>query len=291
MTAPRNDRLNTARPGAPALPLRQQALAALLQAEPAAKADAARALHELALAHPAWAAQGGTEGPLHLGESQRAALPGRPAKPALVPAKDVPTRSPFTLEGRAALLHAICHIEFNAINLALDAVWRFDGMPADFYTDWLRVAAEEALHFSLLREHLQGLGHDYGDFDAHNGLWAMCERTAHDILARMALVPRTLEARGLDATPPIQAKLRKAGDEAAVGILDIILRDEVGHVAIGNRWFHHLCAQRGLDPVVVYPELVIRYEAPRLKPPYNMEARLKAGFTDAEMRFLLGEDG
>ena len=169
-------------------------------------------------------------------------------------------------------------------------MWRFDGMPADFYTDWLKVAAEEALHFTLLREHLQGLGHDYGDFDAHNGLWAMCERTAHDILARMALVPRTLEARGLDATPPIQAKLRKAGDEAAVGILDIILRDEVGHVAIGNRWFHHLCRQRGLDPVLVYPELVTRYEAPRLKPPYNMEARLKAGFTDAEMRFLLGED-
>jgi uncharacterized ferritin-like protein (DUF455 family) len=276
---------------APALSLRQQALDALLQPSPAAKADAARALHRQALAHPAWAEESSTEGPLNLSESQRAALPGRPAKPALVAAKDVPTRSPFTLEGRAALLHAICHIEFNAINLALDAVWRFDGMPADFYADWLRVASEEALHFTLLREHLQGLGHDYGDFDAHNGLWAMCERTAHDILARMALVPRTLEARGLDATPPIQAKLRKAGDEAAVGILDIILRDEVGHVAIGNRWFHHLCAQQGLDPVAVYPDLVVRYEAPRLRPPYNMEARLKAGFTDAEMRFLLGEDG
>lgn len=275
---------------APALSLRQQALHALLQPAPAAKADAARALQAQALAYPAWAAEGGNEGCLPLNESQQAALPGRPLKPALVPAKDVPTRSPFTLEGRAALLHAICHIEFNAINLALDAVWRFDGMPPDFYTDWLKVAAEEALHFTLLREHLQGLGHEYGDFDAHNGLWAMCERTAHDILARMALVPRTLEARGLDATPPIQAKLRKAGDEAAVGILDIILRDEVGHVAIGNRWFHHLCQQRGLDPVLVYPGLVTRYEAPRLKPPYNMEARLKAGFTDAEMRFLLGED-
>lgn len=290
MTAPWNDRLSPADTAAPALSLRQQALDALLQPEPAAKADAARALQAQALAYPAWAAEGGNDGCLPLNESQRAALPGRPLKPSLVPAKDVPTRSPFTLEGRAALLHAICHIEFNAINLALDAVWRFDGMPADFYTDWLKVAAEEALHFTLLREHLQGLGHDYGDFDAHNGLWAMCERTAHDILARMALVPRTLEARGLDATPPIQAKLRKAGDEAAVGILDIILRDEVGHVAIGNRWFHHLCRQRGLDPVLVYPELVTRYEAPRLKPPYNMEARLKAGFTDAEMRFLLGED-
>ncbi|MFY9478248.1 MAG: ferritin-like domain-containing protein [Aquabacterium sp.] len=290
MTAPWNDRLSPGDTAAPALSLRQQALDALLQPEPAVKADAARALQAQALAYPSWAVEGGGEGCLPLSASQRAALPGRPLKPSLVPAKDVPTRSPFTLEGRAALLHAICHIEFNAINLALDAVWRFDDMPADFYTDWLKVAAEEALHFTLLREHLQGLGHDYGDFDAHNGLWAMCERTAHDILARMALVPRTLEARGLDATPPIQAKLRKAGDEAAVGILNIILRDEVGHVAIGNRWFHHLCRQRGLDPVLVYPELVTRYEAPRLKPPYNMEARLKAGFTDAEMRFLLGED-
>lgn len=277
--------------GTPASSLRQQALAALLQVDPAAKAGAARALHEQALAHADWAAQSSTEGPLQLSDAQHAALPGRPPKPPLVPVKDVPTRSPFTLDGRAALLHAICHIEFNAINLALDAVWRFDGMPPDFYTDWLRVASEEALHFTLLREHLQSLGHDYGDFNAHNGLWAMCERTAHDILARMALVPRTLEARGLDATPPIQAKLRKAGDETAVGILDIILRDEVGHVAVGNRWFHHLCAQRGLDPVTLYPDLVVRYEAPRLKPPYNMEARLKAGFTDAEMRFLLGEDG
>jgi uncharacterized ferritin-like protein (DUF455 family) len=207
-----------------------------------------------------------------------------------VPAKDVPSRSPFTLEGRAALLHAICHIEFNAINLALDAAWRFAGMPTTFYEDWLRVAAEEALHFSLLREHLIGLGHDYGDFDAHDGLWAMCEKTSGDILARMALVPRTLEARGLDATPLIQAKLTRAGDPRAVEILDIILRDEIGHVAIGNRWFHHLCQARGLDAVQVYPQLVKQYEAPRLKPPYNEAARKAAGFTEAEMAFLLGED-
>lgn len=216
---------------------------------------------------------------------------GRPALPRLVPAKDVPTRSPFTTEGRAALLHAICHIEFNAINLALDAVWRFAGMPAPFYRDWLRVAAEEAHHFQLLAQHLGTLGYHYGDFDAHDGLWTMCERTAHDLLARMALVPRTLEARGLDATPPIQAKLTRAGDLQAVAILDIILRDEVGHVAIGNRWFHQACQQQGLNPVRTYPELVQRYEAPRLRPPYNMEARLAAGFTDEEMRFLLGEAG
>jgi uncharacterized ferritin-like protein (DUF455 family) len=269
--------------------LRQCALDALLIQEPADKAAAAQRLYEQAMACAEWPDQAADAPPLQ--PTQGLQLPGRPEHPALVPAKQVPTRSPFTLEGRAALLHAICHIEFNAINLALDAVWRFDGMPTEFYLDWLRVASEEALHFTLLREHLQSLGHDYGDFEAHDGLWSMCERTAHDILARMALVPRTLEARGLDATPPIQAKLTRAGDLRAVEILHIILRDEVGHVAIGNRWFHHLCEARELDPVVLYPQLVQQYQAPRLKPPYNVEARRKAGFTDAEMRFLLGEEG
>jgi uncharacterized ferritin-like protein (DUF455 family) len=271
--------------------LRAQALAALLVVDPAEKTRAAQALYEQARARPDWVALATQQGSVGVSNDQLAALPGRPAKPALVPAKEVPTRSPFILEGRAALLHAICHIEFNAINLALDAVWRFEGMPAEFYLDWLQVASEEGFHFSLLREHLQSLGHDYGDFAAHDGLWSMCERTAHDIVARMALVPRTLEARGLDATPPIQAKLTRAGDLRAVQILDIILRDEVGHVAIGNRWFHHLCQARGLDAVTLYPALVQQYQAPRLKPPYNVEARRKAGFTDAEMRFLLGEEG
>jgi uncharacterized ferritin-like protein (DUF455 family) len=215
-----------------------------------------------------------------------AGLPGRPGRPRLVPAKQVPARSPFTLEGRAALLHAIAHIEFNAINLALDAVWRFAGMPDAFYRDWLQVAAEEALHFSLLREHLLRLGFDYGDFDAHDGLWLMAQRTAHDVVARMALVPRTLEARGLDATPPLQAKFARAGDERAVQILAVILRDEVGHVAIGNRWYRWLCERDGLDPVSLYRELVARYQAPRLRPPYNEAARRAAGFTEAELAFL-----
>lgn len=217
-------------------------------------------------------------------------VPGRPERPLRVSAMAVGKRSPFNTEGRAALVHSICHIEFNAINLALDAVWRFAGMPADFYRDWLRVAREEALHFGLLRAHLQTLGFDYGDFDAHDGLWSMCEKTRDDIVARMALVPRTLEARGLDATPLIQDKLTRAGDLAAAAILDTILRDEVGHVAIGNRWFHHLCQARGLDPVTLYPQLVRQYEAPRLRPPFNEAARKAAGFTDAEMAFLLGVD-
>ncbi len=213
-------------------------------------------------------------------------LPGRPVRPLLKQALQVPSRSPFTTEGRAALIHAICHIEFNAINLALDAVWRFPGMPRAFYADWLQVAAEEALHFSLLHEHLQTLGHAYGDFDAHDGLWTMAERTKDDVLARMALVPRTLEARGLDATPPLQAKFRKAGDERAVAILDIILRDEIGHVEIGNRWYRHLCRARALDPITLYPDLVERYQAPRLRPPFNFEARSAAGFSEAELDYL-----
>jgi uncharacterized ferritin-like protein (DUF455 family) len=210
-------------------------------------------------------------------------LPGRPRLPRLVPLKQVPARSPFTVDGRAALLHAIAHIEFNAINLALDAVWRFAGMPQAFYRDWLRVASEEALHFGLLREHLRTLGHDYGDFDAHDGLWAMAERTAGDVVARMALVPRTLEARGLDATPPMQARLARAGDARAVEILSVILRDEVGHVAIGNHWYRWLCARDGLNAEAHCAELAQRHAAPRLRPPFNLAARRAAGFSEAEI--------
>ncbi len=218
-----------------------------------------------------------------------AGLPGCPPRPELRSHLDVPKRSPHTREGLAALLHAVTHIEFNAINLALDAIWRFDGMPRAYYLDWLTVAAEEAEHFSLLRAHLQTLGHDYGDFAAHTGLWDMTAKTGHDVLARMALVPRTLEARGLDATPPMQARLRKVGTPAAlraVEILDIILRDEIGHVAIGNHWYRHLCNQRGLDPIKTYAQLASQYGAPRLKGPLNLDARRQAGFEDDELVLL-----
>lgn len=216
-------------------------------------------------------------------------MPGRPERPDLRRHTEVARRSPATAEGRAILTHAIAHIEFNAINLALDAVWRFDAMPRAYYTDWMRVAGEEAKHFRLLREHLRSQGHDYGDFPAHQGLWTMCEKTAHDIVARMALVPRTLEARGLDATPQIQAKLRQVGTPdamVAVHILDTILREEVGHVAIGNHWYRWLCVRQGLDPETHYVTLVKQYEAPRLKPPFNDAARRQAGFTETELRWL-----
>ncbi len=219
-------------------------------------------------------------------------IPGRPALPRLIAPADVPLRSPFTPEGRAALVHAICHIEFNAINLALDAAWRFDGMPDDFYQDWMRVAEEESRHFQMLHTQLQAMGHRYGDFDAHDGLWEMCEKTADDITARMALVPRTLEARGLDATPLIQARLRKVNTADAQKIsdaLDVILRDEIGHVAIGNRWYRWLCERQGLEPVAHYKRLAQRHRAPRLRPPFNTAAREAAGFSAEEIAFLASD--
>ncbi len=216
-------------------------------------------------------------------------IPGRPSKPELVQPLAVKKRSMRTQEGRATLIHALCHIEFNAINLALDAIWRFANMPKQYYLDWLKVAAEEALHFSLLNSHLNTLGYAYGDFSAHNALWEMVERTQEDVLARMALVPRTLEARGLDATPAIRNKIAQAGDQAAAEILDIILRDEIGHVAIGNHWFNYLCQERELDPITTFESLCQEYKAPKLRPPFNMEARQKAGFTEMELAYLNGD--
>lgn len=216
-------------------------------------------------------------------------VPGRPDQPALVHPARVPRRSPAQSEGLAALVHAIAHIEFNAINLAADAAWRFDGMPREFHLDWVRVAAEEAHHFSLLAELLRQMGHTYGDFPAHDGLWSMCEKTAGDVVARMALVPRVLEARGLDATPQIQGKLRQVDSphaRRAVEVLDVILRDEVGHVAIGNHWYRWCCEQGGLDPAVQEVVVAQRYDAPGVHPPFNTEARRRAGFTEEELARL-----
>jgi len=218
--------------------------------------------------------------------AEPAGIPGRPERPALVAHTQLKQRSVHSVEGRAALLHALAHIELNAIDLALDIVWRFPGLPDDFYRQWLGVAREEALHFELLRDHLATLGHRYGDFDAHDGLWQMAERTQHDLLARLALVPRTLEARGLDASPAVKAKLLAAGDRRGGEILDIILRDEIGHVAVGNHWYRWLCTQRGLDPLATYAELAARHDAPRPRGPFNLPARRAAGFDEAELAAL-----
>jgi len=215
-------------------------------------------------------------------------LPGRPVLPQLVHPSALKMRSPGTLEGRASLIHALTHIEGNAINLALDIIWRFDGMPDAFYLDWWQVAVEEALHFQLLDSHLQALGYTYGDFPAHDGLWDMAAKTGGDLLARLALVPRTLEARGLDVTPSVRNKLVSVGDIQGANILDIILRDEIGHVAIGNRWYRHMCQQRGLNTIAAYAELARQYSAPPLKGPFNLTARRAAGFDETELQAMCG---
>jgi len=213
-------------------------------------------------------------------------MPGRPPKPALVHPRDLPKRGLGTPEGRAAFIHAIAHIEFNAIDLAWDAVYRFRGMPDAYYADWVSVANDEARHFAMLRERLQQLGYDYGDFDAHNGLWEMAEKTAHDGLARMALVPRVLEARGLDVTPGMIVKLKSLGDSATVEILETILREEVAHVAAGSRWFRWFCERAGVEPEARFRELLAEYARGVLRGPFNIEARSAAGFGEDELAAL-----
>jgi uncharacterized ferritin-like protein (DUF455 family) len=255
--------------------LRTSALQALLAQDPGHKATLCAALDTRA----------------HIDAVQNipipAEAPGRPARPVLLPATALQLPSLRTAEGKAALIHSIVHIELNAIDLALDAVVRFADMPDAFYLDWVRIAQEEALHFGLLQAHLHTYGFNYGDFPAHNGLWDMAERTRDDILARIALVPRTLEARGLDASPQVRKKLIGAGDVAAGPILDRILQDEIGHVAAGNYWYRWLCVQRNLDPITTYAALVGRYHPPKLRAPFNLDARRQAGFEEIELQALI----
>ena len=256
--------------------LRGTALQALAMSDPHQKASLVRGLTVTELALDT--AEILTEPP---------GIPGRPDRPLLVDPSALQSRAVGTREGRAGLLHALAHIEANAINLALDLVWRYDGMPAAFYFDWLGVAQEEALHFQLLSTHLEALGFRYGDFPAHDGLWETAHKTRSDLLARLALVPRTLEARGLDASPAIRKKLISVGDPRGGEILDIILRDEIGHVAIGNHWFRYLCHQGGHAPVPTYARLASQYGAAKLKGPFNLPARRAAGFDEAELEALL----
>ena len=254
------------------------ALEALLIADPGLKQARVQALRT------DWQA-----GRLELLESlaaQPIEVPGRPVRPLLVAPRQLRQRKLSSPEGRAILVHALAHIEFNAINLALDAVYRFRDMPDTFYSDWLRVAAEEAEHFGLLHARLRGLGHDYGDFPAHNGLWEMACRTADDVLLRMALVPRVLEARGLDVTPGMIQRLEEVGDAETVAILRTIFRDEIGHVEIGSRWFRHCCEQRGLQPVPTFRALLEQYLPGRIKGPFAEQARGQAGFDGEEMALL-----
>jgi uncharacterized ferritin-like protein (DUF455 family) len=220
-------------------------------------------------------------------EAAKIDIPGRPDKPELIPASQLKQRKLGSELGRATLIHAIAHIEFNAINLALDAVYHFRDMPDKYYTDWLKVAYEESYHFSLLNARLEKMGCHYGDFPAHNGLWEMVLKTDHDVMIRMALVPRVLEARGLDVTPGMMERLAKAGDNETVDILKIILRDEIGHVGIGSHWFKYCCELRDLSPEKIFRELLVEYMGGALRGPFYMEGRLQAGFTQKEMDGLV----
>ena len=216
------------------------------------------------------------------------AEPGRPPRPVLVAPGQLAQRRIGTPQGHAALIHAVAHIEFNAINLACDAASRFQGLPEEYYGDWLCVAADEARHFALLRDRLHALGYEYGDFPAHNGLWELAQKTADDPLRRMALVPRVMEARGLDVTPGMMQRFARIGDQATVDILEVILREEVGHVEAGSRWFRYLCEQRGLEPEHHYFELLNTYFRGGIQCPLHREARLQAGFSEQELERLEG---
>ncbi len=216
-----------------------------------------------------------------IGTTSAPSRPARPARPVLRRPGDMPRRRPGGgIEGRIALLHALAHIELNAIDLAWDIIARFAGekLPRAFYDDWVTVAGEEARHHGLLAERLTALDAAYGDLPAHDGLWQAAEETAHDLLARLAVVPLVLEARGLDVTPAIIGKLERAGDGASAAVLQVIYDDEIGHVAIGKRWFDFVCARRDLEPVSAWQDLVRRHFKGRLKPPFNEDGRTAADF-------------
>jgi uncharacterized ferritin-like protein (DUF455 family) len=213
-------------------------------------------------------------------------MPGRPERPKLVHPRELPRRGFGSDDGRAAFVHSIAHIEFNAIDLAWDAVYRFRGMPREYYADWAQVAHDEARHFVMLRERLRDFGRDYGDYNAHNGLWEMAEKTAHSGLERMALVPRVLEARGLDVTPGMIDKLRALGDDKTVSILDTILREEIGHVAAGSHWFRWYCEREGVEAESTFRRLLAEYGRGVLYGPFNLDARSAAGFSEEELRAL-----
>jgi uncharacterized ferritin-like protein (DUF455 family) len=243
---------------------------------------------KLRLTHHAW--QSNLQNELTLETTALPPLPPEsaqfPNKPVLVDPRELPKRKLTSNEGKAALLHSIAHIEFSAIQLAWDHLYRFRDMPQQYYLDWLGVAEEEAQHFELLRGRLWEFGMEYGDLPAHAGLWGIATETAYDVLARMALVPRFMEARGLDVTPGMIAKLKNVKDTASVKVLERILHDEVGHVALGSHWFQWICGQRGLNPEQEYFKLIERHMKGQARGPFNLELRRQAGFSEAELILL-----
>lgn len=245
-------------------------MAILETAEPAEKAAMSRQLAE------SW-----RSGALEVGDATPPRRPARPQRPLLRPPKEMPKRRSFgSPAGRIALLHALAHIELNAIDLAWDLVARFWGepLPRAFFDDWVGVASEEAIHFDLLACRLADFGAGYGDLPAHDGLWEAAAATADDPLARLAVVPLVLEARGLDVTPAMMSRLERVGDRQSAAVLQRIYCDEIGHVAVGIRWFERRCCLHGLIPEEVFRERVRRFFTGELKPPFNRDARAAAGF-------------
>jgi uncharacterized ferritin-like protein (DUF455 family) len=251
--------------------LTEKAIAILETASPQAKADASRAAVRWWHATPNAV----------IARASPPCRPARPERPQLLPPKQMPKRRYAGTRGRVALLHAVAHIELNAIDLAWDLIARFEDIdwPRDFYDDWTAVADDEARHFSMLRRRLIDLGADYGDLPAHDGLWEAAEATAGDPLARLAVVPMILEARGLDVTPQMIARLERAGDDESVAVLQMIMNEEIAHVAAGRRWFEWLCKERHLEPVTTWRKLVSEKFRGNLKPPFNHDARKRAGFS------------
>ena len=218
--------------------------------------------------------------------AQDCGLPGYPTELNLVAPRELKRRGLQAQNGRNVLIHAIAHIEYNAMNLAVDAAYRFRGMPSQFYLDWMSVAADEARHFTMLSQYLLDNGSFYGEFPAHNGLWEMAEKTASNVVARMALVPRVMEARGLDVTPKMIERLENVGDTEAARLLKIIYQDEIGHVNIGSYWFHFTCEHANLDPRTHFFALVEEHLHGELRGPFNLAARLQAGFDEFELAAL-----
>lgn len=257
--------------------LRDACYLALMENDPAIKCQQVAQLHQQIFEKPSFA-----PATIHA-----VTTPGRPEKPELVAPRYVKKRGISTRLGRNHLMHALAHIEFNAINLALDAVYRFSEQPDDFYLDWLRVAADEARHFLLVCDYLALHDAAYGDFPAHDGLWDMCRRTENDVVDRMALVPRVLEARGLDVTPALIEKLKEHDDQAAVAVVTTIYNDEIEHVRIGSKWFIHQCEQRQLDPPKTFFACIEKYEYGGMRAPFNLPARKQAGFTADELENII----
>ncbi len=240
-----------------------------------------------------WRASRAAGAPLPLGRAEPPLRPARPEKPELLPPRDVPRRRPGSPQGRIALLHALAHIELNAVDLHWDVIARFTDhpMPPGFYDDWVQAADDEAKHFNLICDCLEAMGSHYGALPAHAGMWRAAEDTVGDLMGRLAVVPMVLEARGLDVSPAMIELFRKTGETRALAALEVIYAEEVAHVAYGSKWFNWLCGREGSDPKDVFHALVRRYFHGGLKPPFNVEKRAEAGLPpDFYWPLVTGDD-